>query len=89
MSRDDVLSVINKKDMLELIYMYCIDMGKPEISVRGFIAMLAKDDMFNSLRNRAEFSFKGYCFNYALRYYTDKFNIILLLNKNNNFIKAF
>lgn len=87
MSRDDVLSVINKKDMLELIYMYCIDMGKSEILVSGFISTLAKDDMLNPLRYRTGILL--YCFSYALRYYADKFNIVLLLDKNNNFIKAF
>lgn len=89
MNKDEVLNAINRNDMLGLIYGYCIDKGKPEIQVSSFVTALERDAMLNPFRSRMETSFKDYCFDYALRYYTDKFNIILLFDKNNNFIKAF
>lgn len=89
MNRDEVLNTINKNDILELIYGYCIDKGKPEIQISSFIAALERDAMLNPLRSRMETPLKDYCFDYALKYYTDKFNIVLLFDKNNNFIKAF
>lgn len=79
MSKDEVLQILNKRDKLELIYSYCIDMGKNELSTSQFIKTL----LIISL------AIKEYCYNYALQYYVDKYNIILLYDKNNRFIKAF
>lgn len=80
MSRDEVLSIINKNDKLELIYFYCIDRGKEEIRTSQFVAVLS---MYYYTDIMVQY------YNYALQYYIDKYNIILLHDKNGKFVKAF
>lgn len=79
MSRDEVLSIINKNDILELIYFYCIDRGKEELRTNQFVTVLSM--VYSDI--------KVQYYNYALQYYMDKYNIILLHDKNGKFIKAF
>ena len=61
----------------DLIFEYCIEMGKEESETIKFINLLIFTPYYN------------YCFKHALDYYQKKFNIILLHDKNGNLITAY
>ena len=78
LNRTEILSIINSGDRLRLVYEYCIEKGKNELRVSQFVSCIVLSPHIQS-----------YCFDYALTYYAIKYNIILLHDRNGNFIKAF
>lgn len=83
MNREQVLQLMNGGLSKDLIRAYCLEMGKPKHLVDLFITALV---MTSKLQGTDMFD---YCFGYAIDYYTNKFNIVFLSDKNGNFIKAF
>lgn len=70
-----------ERDDLALIYNYCIDMGKSIKLSKLFIELLLC-------------SFEGHmqinhCKQYAIQYYTNKYQIVLVYDKNNKLIYAY
>lgn len=61
----------------KVIYDYCIEMGKDEKDTDAFIAYISSTLFF--LRP---------CFDTAVNYYKNKFNIVELIDSNNNILKT-
>lgn len=68
---------------LEVVYDYCIEMGKDEIEVNKFITLLL------SPQSLTEFEIMCFCCQYALEYYQRKFNIVIWKDKNGKLIDAY
>lgn len=87
MNKNTILEYLNsgRRDEALVITWYCFEKGKDTTSIRKFIKAL----QFNALYNGAHANLLEYCYDYALTYYIMKYNIILLYDRNGNFIKAF
>lgn len=84
MNRADIIHFMNEGGKSkDLIKAYCLDMGKPEYLVNLFIAALVKE---STCIDTSRFD---YCFEIALNYYCQKYNIIFLYDKAGKFVKAF
>lgn len=83
MDRELVIKLINSyynKEILpqDLIYKYCISNGKsPSESINFVQAVVFMPGLVNQLTN------------YILDRYTIEYNICIIADKNNNFIKAY
>lgn len=76
------LTKSNKAD-LEVVYDYCIEMGKDELEVSKFVAILLYP------RNVQEFELAAFCHQYALEYYQRKFNIVIWRDANGKLIDVY
>lgn len=83
MNKEDILYLINMGLTIDLIRAYCLDMGKPGYLVDLFIKALVVNSKIQGS------NLLDYCSEHATNYYTNKFNIVLVFDKNNHFIKAF
>ena len=81
MDKKKLLDILNKdithKDAEIIIYDYCIENGKDESETDKFILLLKMTPFMNA------------CFNIALDYYKRKFNIISVIDTNNNTLKSY
>lgn len=86
MSKSTILEHLNSKDKNEdkIIVLYCFEKGKDLNSIKEFINVLKFVPLYGTANNLYQ-----YCYDYALTYYIQKYNIILLHDKNGKFIKAF
>lgn len=86
MNKNTILEYLNsgRRDEELVITWYCAEKGKDTTSIRKFIKAL----QFAALTG-AYVNLLGYYYDYALTYYIMKYNIILLHDRNGNFIKAF
>lgn len=79
-TKEEILELIlSNKQSLKVIREYCKEMGKEEILTDLFINCIATIDT----------SLLYYCYNYALDYFIRKYDIILIHDKNDNFITAY
>lgn len=87
MNKSTILEYLNsgRRDEVLVITWYCFEQGKDAVSVRKFIKAL----QFEALYNGPYYNLLGYCYDYALTYYIQKYNIVLLHDRNGKFIKAF
>ncbi len=83
MNREQILLLMNRGLLKDLIRAYCLEMGKPKHQVDLFITALVMD---SQLQGTARFS---HCFECATDYYVNKFNIVFLSDENGKYIKAF
>lgn len=86
-SREHILAYLNsgRRDEAVIITWYCLDNDKDPSLTERFIRILQMEAIYNGIKD----SLLNYCYEYALTYYLMKYNIILVHDKNNNFINAF
>ena len=82
MDKKTLISILEDKshslgNVQKVIYDYCIEMGKDEKDTDTFIAYISNTLFF--LRP---------CFETALNYYKNKFNIAEIIDSNNNILKT-
>lgn len=87
MNKDTILEYLNsgRRDEALVITWYCFGKEIDTTSIRKFIKALQFDALYNATHD----NLLEYCYDHALTYYIMKYNIILLHDRNGNFIKAF
>ena len=78
MDKDRIIAYTLGIPDMDLIYEYCLEMGKKEEDISKFMTVL----MFYPYQCNQ-------CFYYALEYYQRKFNICIITDKENRIISAY
>ncbi len=80
MDKETIIALtLGNGDKAELVYEYCLEMGKEELEVSKFISCLVLGPRY----------YLDWCFLYALEYYQRKFNICILYSKEGRIITAY
>lgn len=75
-----ILDLLNgkKQPSIDILIEYCLEQGKDIEDINKFIQILMNMPIV-----------LNECINYVIQYYQDKYNIILIYDKDNNFINAY
>ena len=77
LDRDTIINITLGKSDTDIIYEYCIEMGKDKDKSYEFSSFVSFTPFYK------------YCFNYALDYYQRKFNVCILRDKEGKIINVY
>lgn len=76
MDKEEFLNLLNSNNYIQILFNYCIEKGKTPEETEQFIQIINLVDLSKQMITA--------CINTAVQYYKNKFDIITIINIENN-----